>query len=531
MPRCSLIRAILFPCFAIVALLHLVLSLNAQALPDVPDGMEVSLFAGEELLANPVAIHAASDGEVCVAEAHRKNTGVWGVTFSRWWAMEDYGNRTLADRMAMYERWQHQVSLQTLTRESDLIRIVRDRDGDGVADESTVFADGLDEAWSGNAAGVLEVDDTVFVASVPDLIALRDEDDDGLADVRTLLHRGFGVRVGVHGHDFHGLTLGPDGRIYFSVGDRGYDVTSREGVRFHAPTRGAVFRCEPDGSGLELFHDGLRNPQELAFNDRGDLFTVDNNMSGGDECRVLHLLEGADSGWDATYQLTRNFRAETGREDHIEPPWFTEELWQTAAPERPAWVNPAIAHLTRGPSGLEAYPGVGLGESWTDWFFVADFVGSSANSGIVAFQLKPKGAGYELTESRQFIWNVLATDLDFAPDGSILIADWISGWNGTGGGRLWRTTSPQAWSTADRNALATLSKRSFKNMSSEELVELLSHPDRRIRLRSQLALAARPAEWRDTFQQVLSSNTAALTRATARDLGTGGHRATSSISP
>ena len=48
----------------------------------------------------------------------------------------------------------------------------------------------------------------------------------------------------------HGLALGPDGRVYFSIGDRGYNVLTPEGSRLVRPETGAVFRCERDGSGL-----------------------------------------------------------------------------------------------------------------------------------------------------------------------------------------------------------------------------------------------------------------------------------------
>ena len=68
------------------------------------------------------------------------------------------------------------------------------------------------------------------------------------------------------------LEFGPDGRIYFTIGDRGYRVEHDGGID-HDPGSGAVFRCEPDGSHLEVFARGMRNPQELAFDDLGNLFT------------------------------------------------------------------------------------------------------------------------------------------------------------------------------------------------------------------------------------------------------------------
>src|SRR6185436_15971892 len=82
------------------------------------------------------------------------------------------------------------------------------------------------------------------------------------------------------------------------------------------PDSGAVFRVWPDGSGLELFAKGLRNPQSLAFNDVGDLFTCDNNADGGDKARWIHVVEGADYGWRIGWQFLPKLGA-----------WNSEGMW------------------------------------------------------------------------------------------------------------------------------------------------------------------------------------------------------------
>ncbi len=467
--------------------------------PSVPEGFTASLYASDTLLSNPVAISFDNQNRLYVAEAHRKNTGVWGVTFSRWWAMEDYQASTLSDRQSMYDRWAHIVSPEQLSRESEIVRIIEDRDGNGIADYSRIFANGFNDPLDGNAAGLLALDDTILLTCIPHLWSLS-KPENGEAPSRKSLFNGFGVRVGVHGHDLHGLIQGPDGKIYFTVGDRGFDVTSLEGHRLHESHRGAVFRCQPDGTQLELFHNGLRNPQELAFNDYGDLFTVDNNMSGGDECRILHLLEGADSAWDATFQLSGHFRKETQRETHSKPTWFTERLWAKPFPGQARWHNPAIAQLSRGPSGLAHYPGSGFPSSYKDTFFLADFVGSASTSKVLAFKLKPFGASYQLESSHEFVSDILATDLEFGTDGNLYASDWINGWNGTGTGRIWKIQA-QATATGNRSTVhdQSVHQQKMNELTNKNLEQLLSHPDRRIRYRSQFELAKRGETGADIF--------------------------------
>src|SRR5581483_2920738 len=287
------------------------------------------------------------------------------------WLDDDLACRTVADRVAMYKKYLGS-EFARYEVEHERVRRLVDRDGDGRADASTVFADGFNEPAAGIGAGILARKDDVWYACIPWLWKLRDTDGDGRADRRTLLHEGYGVHVGFLGHDLHGLTFGPDGRLYFSIGDRGFDVTTRDGRRLAVPDCGSVLRCFPDGTGLEVVATGLRNPQELAFDEYGNLFTVDNNSDSGDRARLVHIVEGGDSGWRIGYQFLER--------PNSRGPWNSEKMWDAGADEKPAFIVPPLANLSDGPSGLAYNPGTGLRGRDRGRFFLADFRGSSTRA-------------------------------------------------------------------------------------------------------------------------------------------------------
>lgn len=442
----------------------------------LPDGMRAEVFAAEPFLANPVAICLDERNRVYVAETFRLHRGVEDNRGHMNWLLDDLAAQTVADRVAYTKKWLKD-DIGRYAVEQERVRLLEDLDGDGRADQSTVFADGFNAIEDGLAAGVLAHEGTVYFTCIPKLWRLRDTDGAGVANEKTVVFDGFGVRFAFTGHDLHGLVLGPDGRLYFSIGDRGFNVELKDRQRLALPDQGAVFRCELDGSNFEVFCQGLRNPQELAFDDLGNLFTGDNNSDSGDQARWVYLPEGSDSGWRMYFQ----YHPDRG-------PWNREKLWHPKHPGQPAHIVPPIANFANGPSGLTYYPGTGLDEKYNGHFFLVDFRGQSSNSGIRSFTLNPQGASFELVDAKEFIWSILATDVEFGFDGAMYVSDWVEGWGNNGQGRIYRFRDNSHADQPVVQEVTALMKVSFATRSPAQLTSLLDHPDYRIRLRSQLAL-------------------------------------------
>jgi len=446
----------------------------------IPAGLKGELWAAEPDLANPVAFWIDQHGRIFVCESFRQSRGIEDNRGHEHWLDDDLAAQTVEDRLAYIHKHLGDKA-RDYTKYDDRLRLLEDTDRDGRADKATVFADRFNGIASGTLAGVLTRGDDVFLTCIPNLWRLRDKDGDGQADERTSLSYGYGVRFAFRGHDMHGLVIGPDGRLYFSIGDRGLNVTQGD-RHFVNPESGSVMRCELDGSNLELFAKGLRNPQELAFDDLGNLFTGDNNSDSGDRARWVHVVEGGDSGWRMAYQ----YLPDRG-------PWNREQLWHPYHDGQPAYIVPPIANFADGPSGLAYYPGTGLPEHFQGRFLLVDFRGGPANSGVRSFKNKPKGATFELVEAEQAIWNVLATDVDFGPDGAIYLTDWVNGWNGEGKGRIYKFVATDATVAAQAKATQHLLSEGFSQRTVDELVGLLSHADRRVRQEAQFELVERRA--------------------------------------
>jgi quinoprotein glucose dehydrogenase len=462
-----------------------------------PDGWSISLFAAEPAFANPVALDIDSRGRVFICETFRQDRGVTDNRgHDNTWLLADLAAMSVQDRIDFHKRLLGD-KIKEYTEHDDRIRMLEDTDKDGLSDRATVFAENFNKIEDGSGAGILVRGNQAYFTCIPKLWSLTDKDQDGVAESRTALHDGFGVRVAFRGHDMHGLIIGPDGRLYFSIGDRGYNVETPNGKLFD-PESGAVFRCELDGSNLEVFATGLRNPQELAFDDQGYLFTGDNNSDSGDKARWVNVMEGGDTGWRMMYQ----YLPDRG-------PFNRDKIWEPFSANTPAYIIPPIENISDGPSGLNCYPGTGLTGDYQNCFFLVDFRGGPDRSGIRLIRTQPQGAFWKVERSEQPIWKILATDAQWGPDGALWVCDWVDGWVGEGKGRVYRFFENAAQESALVKEVQSLLTAGFDQLSNERLGQLLGHQDRRVRLESQWELAKR-GDLEQFTQTLIRSDATAL---------------------
>ncbi|MCB1687334.1 MAG: HEAT repeat domain-containing protein [Halioglobus sp.] len=451
------------------------------------EGIVIEEWSRDQIQGIPVALDVAPDGKVYVAETGQFLQGVGDNRQQAFWLMDDLASTSTQDRLAYIKKWIAAGELDDawFTDVHDTLRVLEDSDGNGVADKDTVMLE-KGGYLDGVMSGVLVTDDAVLVTNIPNVLRLQDSDGDLKADTTEVLSEGYGVRTAFVGHDLHGLIRGPDGKIYYSVGDRGFNVDTEDGRNLQAPLdqgRGAVFRMNPDGSDLELYAWGLRNPQELAFDNYGNLITGDNNSDGGDAARIVYVVEGGDSGWTYGYQYMEE-------EDYLRGPWNAERMWEPYHAGQPAWIVPPLANETNGPSGVAFYPGLGLPQRYQNHFFVSNYSFVAVASWILSFSLEQDGAGFTLKDTHKFAESDLFIDQGFGYDGKLYaITSSVFG----GPKRVITFTGAEESGDPRIAEARELILAGLDKLTTERLLELLDHPDQRMRLRAQFELADRRA--------------------------------------
>ncbi|MGC6465115.1 MAG: PVC-type heme-binding CxxCH protein [Akkermansiaceae bacterium] len=483
--------------FAATALLtSLFLSGPALAKKPDPSSLEFTKWTPEFLVPDPVAIAFDDQGRAYVTQTQRRKANDLDIRNNRDWIPDDLSFKTPDEKREFYRKQftpensdknkrrvkdynkDGKHDLEDLKALTERILLIEDTDQNGTADKISVYTEGFQDEIAGIAAGVLYHEGDVYTTIVPDVWKLRDTDNDGKADQRESIAYGFGPHLAYAGHDMHGLTVGPDGRIYWTVGDKGVGATSKEGLHFKYPNHGALLRCDPDGSNFEVYARGLRNVQEIAFDQYGNIFGVDNDSDRpGEKERFVYIVQHMDAGWRSNWQYR-------GSDFN---PWMDENLSVPYQKGQPAHIVPPIRLYNNGPAGMAFNPGTALSEEWKDYFFHT----SAPNGQQWAFQVEQDGATYKMINDMQIGNGVPIVGINFGPNGALYGVDWGGGYPLNKKGAVWK------WDTKEKHPLrkqtAAILKASPAIYDNRDLVTHLNHPDQRVRLKAQFELVKRGA--------------------------------------
>jgi len=350
-------------------------------------GLKVKLMASEPMLQNPTNIDVDDRGRV--------------------WVTEAYNYRPL-------------LNGNPTTDAGDRILILEDTDHDGELDKQTVFYQGPEL----NAPlGICVLGNRVIVSQSPYVWDFYDDDGDGKADRKEVLFEGIGGEQ--HDHGMHAFVFGPDGKLYVNFGNEGNTLLDRNGnvvldqdgdpIDHDKYRQGMVFRCDTDGSHVEVLGHNFRNPFELAVDSYGTIWQSDNDDDGNRGVRINYVMEYGNYGF--TDEMTgAGWRKErVNLEDsiplqhwHLNDPGVVPNLLQTGAGS---------------PTGIVVYEGTMLPAVYRNQLIHAD-----AGPNVVrSYAIDKEGAGYcaDITDLLQGKdqW-FRPSDVCIAPDGSLIIADW-----------------------------------------------------------------------------------------------------------
>ncbi len=204
---------------------------------NIADGYEVSLFAADPMIANPININWDTKGRAWVATS---------------------------------STYPHIIPGQ---EPNDKIIILEDTDNDGRADKHTVFAENLLIPHS-----VMPVPGGAYVVSTTAVLFLADNNGDDIADERRVVYEGFG-NADVH-HTIHGFRWTPWGDLHFtqSIYINSF-VETAYGTKILNGSGTWSFR--PEKEQLEIFSRGLVNPWGEAFDEWGQAFATDGAGGSG----------------------------------------------------------------------------------------------------------------------------------------------------------------------------------------------------------------------------------------------------------
>lgn len=470
-------------------------------------GMTITRWASDSLAPDPVAIDIDDQGAVFLNSTNRGKVSEFDIRGHRDWMTESIGFQTVEDRKAFLHKtfapenseknaWLTDLNgdgihdWHDLTIEKEEIWKLEDKNGDGYADQGTRILNQFNEEVTDVAGGLLVRKNDAFVAVGPDLWRLDNTNKKGLWTNAKSIATGFAVHIGFGGHGMSSVIEGPDGKIYWQIGDIGANITTVDGRKLANPNSGVLVRSNADGTDLEIVASGIRNTHEFVFDHYGNIISSDNDGDHpGESERLVHIVEGADIGWRSNWQYGKY----TDPKNNLYKVWMDEKLYIPRWEGQAAYIIPPIRNFHNGPTGMVFNPGTALGKKWQNKFFLVEFVGNANNSHIWSFDLKPKGASFDFKSEVDVVSGILPTGIRFGPEGALYVADWVTGWDIKNYCRVWKIDVDKNSNDLENERATTKAniQMDYAKAGVPQLASLLAYGDMRVRQKAQFELVAR----------------------------------------
>lgn len=373
---------------------------------DVPEGLEVRIWAESPQLRNPTNLDVDARGRIWVTEGVN-----YRHSLNKHNPKEGFLDHPAGDRVVILE----------------------DTNGDGSADSSKVYAQDKDLA---SPLGIGVIGNKVYVSSSPTVFVYTDENGDDKPEKKEIFLTGFGGYD--HDHGVHGISFGPDGKLYFAAGNAGpHIVRDRDGVTIRTTRdgpsegvlsddgnvwiQGSIMRIGVDGRGLRVLAHNFRNNFEVGLDAFGNLWENDNDDDGNQGCRMTWVLEGGSYGY-TSLDGRRGWRADQRAGQAIPTAhWHLDD---------PGTAPPTEITGAGAPTGLVVYEGNLLPASYRGMVLNAD----AGRTVVFGHRLKPDGSAWK-NERIDFLKSKASlgdeakrfrpSDVAVGTDGAVYIADWF----------------------------------------------------------------------------------------------------------
>lgn len=299
---------------------------------------------------------------------------------------------------------------------ADRVRLLEDTDGDGKADRLSTFFEGT--RFTMDIA--VHPDGSVYLATRNEILRLRDRDGDGKADEQRRIV--FLETKGDYPHNgLSGLAFDSKGDLFFGMGENigfaykliGSDKTALTG----GGEGGNVYRCTAEGRNLRRIATGFWNPFGICRDIFGRIFAVDNDPDAMPPCRLIHVVEGGDYGYQYRY-------GRSGRHPF--------QSWDGQLPG----TLPMMSGTGEAPCEIVSYESDGLLAEYRGNLLVASW----ADHRVERYEIRERGASYEAIR-KPFVRggeNFRPVGIAIASDGSLYVSDWVrSNYELHGKGAIW----------------------------------------------------------------------------------------------